>query len=183
MERAVNRSFAPSVRWAVLAIIGFFLLLSLGTAAASPNGPMAIALSADGARLYVAHMTIRPTRPVSTVPALDTPTMQVVAPSRPPQDPMLYSLAVSPDGQRLYLGEYGGVAILDPLNFSAIGTVKTGLWPERMAVSPDGKRLYVAKSDPNLPTAKRAIHPLRGYPGGLAVIDTATAQVLTVLGV
>jgi DNA-binding beta-propeller fold protein YncE len=190
MERAVKRSFARSERWAVtaantngrcpgrsaiLALAGFFLL-SLGWAAASPNGPMAIALSADGARLYVAHMTIRSNRPVSTVSALDTATMQVVATFRAPQDPMLYSLAVSPDGQRLYLGEYGTVALLDPRSFATMATIKAGPWPLSMAFRPDGERLYVANGDPKPSTSNHLA-------GGLTIIDTATNKALTVLDV
>jgi DNA-binding beta-propeller fold protein YncE len=62
---------------------------------------VAIALSADGRQLYVAPMTVRSNHLVSTVWALDTATMQVVATFRPPQDPLLSSLAVSPDGKRL----------------------------------------------------------------------------------
>ncbi len=52
-------------------------------------------------------------------------------------------MAVSPDGQRLYVAELGinAIAVLDTKTLAVVGHIPTAWYPYRVALSPDGKQL------------------------------------------
>ena len=52
-------------------------------------------------------------------------------------------MAVSPDGQRLYVAELGinAIAVLDAKSLSVLGHIPTAWYPYRVALSPDGRQL------------------------------------------
>ena len=52
-------------------------------------------------------------------------------------------LAVSPDGQRLYVAELGinAIAVLDAKSLTVLGHIPTAWYPYRVALSPDGRQL------------------------------------------
>jgi YVTN family beta-propeller protein len=75
----------------------------------------------------------------------------------------LFDVAISPDGQRLYLNLAGSnsVSVIDTAARAVVGIVGVGKQPVFLTASPDGKRVYVVnKADYTL-----------------SVIDTATLQV------
>ena len=59
------------------------------------------------------------------------------------------SLALSPDGQYLYVAEAGvnavGVIRIEGTSARLIGHIPAGWWPSSVKVSADGRTLYVAK--------------------------------------
>lgn len=52
-------------------------------------------------------------------------------------------MAISPDGQRLYVAEMGinAIAVLDSQSLDVLGHIPTAWYPYRVAISPDGKKL------------------------------------------
>jgi len=59
-----------------------------------------------------------------------------------------YGLALSPDGQRLYVAESGinAIGIIDIPSLEVIGHLPTGWFPSKLQVSQDGKQLIVANA-------------------------------------
>lgn len=57
-----------------------------------------------------------------------------------------FGLALSPDGQTLYVAEAGinAVGVIAVKEGRVLGHIPTAWFPSKLAVSPDGKRLYVA---------------------------------------
>jgi hypothetical protein len=78
-------------------------------------------------------------------------------------------LALSPDGEYLYVAEAGvnavGVIRLNGMHGQIIGHIPTGWWPSSVQVSDDGKELYVANAREHHPdahgTAVGCIHGAR----------------------
>src|SRR5262249_37413916 len=60
------------------------------------------------------------------------------------------SLALAPDGRRLYVAEAGinaiGVVRIDGREGHLVGHIPTGWWPSSVRVSADGRSLYVANA-------------------------------------
>jgi DNA-binding beta-propeller fold protein YncE len=163
---------------AILALASLFLFLAVGLSpAAAKGGPVALTISPDGARLYLAWMAIRSGRSTSAISVIDAAALQVTATFPVKDNPDVYTLTPSPDGSRLYLSEYGAVDGIDPATGHVTATIKTGPWPLLIAPSPDGQRLYVATADPYEPGDPRSSG------GGLTVIDSAANKALTLLEV
>jgi DNA-binding beta-propeller fold protein YncE len=154
--------------------------------------PSAMRLSPDGKLLYVTATN------VDLLVAVDTTTLQTVAEiplnlfeSGPllTQLQGLYpnSIAVTPDGRRLYIADAGinAVQIIDAdpdaRQFTPAGFIPAGWYPTAVLLSGDGKRLYVANGKatglgPNggpefdkLGLTSDSIHQL--LKGSLSVID------------
>jgi YVTN family beta-propeller protein len=65
-----------------------------------------------------------------------------------------HSVAVSPDGSRLYVTNFGdnSVSVVDPYREKVVATHPVGEAPYGVAVSPDGTDLYVAATGPGTVT-------------------------------
>ena len=139
-------------RSAVLAGAVAVVLSSVMGAAAAPGASAARRAPAPGRAAdppyaYVANNAVGAT----TVRVVDTATntlnpLPITAGSRP------YGVAVSPDGSRVYVANYGGnsVSVIDTATNNAIGTpIAVGFGPQGIAVTPDGNRVYVANNDAN----------------------------------
>lgn len=97
--------------------------------------PLRLALSPDGAELYVTSdsgMVFR----LSTLTHAVTDSFQVGAAS--------HGIAFSPDGGRVFLSVQGAVMVYSPAADSIVDTLVTGGMPGQLVVSGDGGRLYVA---------------------------------------
>jgi YVTN family beta-propeller protein len=121
-----------------------------------------IALTADGARLYVVYRGTSSTDP-GTLAVVDTATIRVTATT--PIGPRPEALALTADGTRLYVATLGDdtVAVVDTATLTAIATVPGS---GSLALTPDGTRLYVVSRGASSTD-----------PGTLAVVDTVTNAV------
>ena len=102
--------------------------------------PVALAISADGRRLYVAcHES-------DLVMAVDTASGQVVG--QIAVDRMPFGLALSPDGDTLYVSERRAdtVAMIDTATLTVRGRIAVGRGPCGLATDRDGKVLFVANT-------------------------------------
>jgi hypothetical protein len=118
-----------------------------------PEAAHALAISADGRRLYVAEGG------QGALAAVDTVDLKVLRTVELGAAPGALALLSAPDG-RLLMADRSGVALIDPVELAvrerwAVGPVTGGL-----ALSPDYRRLYL------------------GLDGRVAVIDAATGQPL-----
>jgi YVTN family beta-propeller protein len=153
--------------------VKLFSMTPAGTFAASGTIPIAgaapsgLSLSADGTRLYVAlNMT-------HEVAVIDTATSAVVKRVRVGIYP--YTTAVSADGSKVYVTNWGGkvpgptdftdgmfpvvvdrrtgipatgtVSVIDTASNNVVKTIDVGLHPCGMALSPSGDRVYVTNAN------------------------------------
>lgn len=87
------------------------------------------------------------------------------------------SMAISPDGTRLYVGTYGShsVKVIDTATLTVTATILTPQLPIGMAMRPDGQRLYVSgflgNAVGSIDTATNAMTPINGFlqPSAVAV--------------
>jgi YVTN family beta-propeller protein len=104
------------------------------------RSPVALALSADGARLLTANQT------AGTVSLIDAEAGKVLAECPTGEKPA--GVAFAPDGRRAVVSHWYGydLAILDvgPDSLAVSGRVEVGPEPRGVAVAPDGKTAYVA---------------------------------------
>lgn len=80
----------------------------------------------------------------------------------------------SPDGAVFYVADMkaGGVVVIDPIAFTRVGFIETGIGPHGLYPSRDGTRLYVTN---------RGWHTTAGGrhgPGSISVIDFSTRHVV-----
>src|SRR5260221_3479592 len=100
-------------------------------------------------------------------------------------------LALSPDGQYLYVAEAGinaiGVLKLKKQGAVVLGHIPVGWWPSSVRVSPDGKKLYVANArgrgagPNNDPPPDNLGSPKHSVLGTVTIIDTPTEKQLEAL--
>lgn len=154
------------VRSAVAAAVVLGLIgVASGPCAADPvvmttiggfNGPVAVAVSPDGGRAYVAN------DPGNSVSEIDTATSQKTGPDiAVGQAP--YGVAVTPDGNRAYVTNFNSdsVSVIDTRTRALLGQpILVGSSPYGLAITPDGKQVYVANRNSFT----------------VSVIDTATNQ-------
>jgi YVTN family beta-propeller protein len=91
-----------------------------------------------------------------TVSVIDVAADSVVAEIKLELDPRLaglrghipFGMALSPDGDRLYVAEAGinAVAVVDTRSFTVLGHLPVGWFPSKVAVTPDGENLIVANA-------------------------------------
>jgi YVTN family beta-propeller protein/VCBS repeat-containing protein len=120
------------------------------------NTPTAIALSPDFSRAYVAGN--------GAVAVIDTSNSQVIRTIQTNAG-QIYGVAVSPNGQLVYVTNSGGnsVSVINPTAQNPVmATVGVGVTPTGIAVSADGTRVYVTNWNSN----------------SVSVINTATNQVV-----
>jgi YVTN family beta-propeller protein len=165
-------------------VAGLLLLLAGLTPASAYQarwwGPSTLRTSPDGKRLYVLTTD-------GFFHVFDTATYQSLTSFRIATKG--YSLAVSPDGSRIYIprphgdsfGQTNGtLLVIESATNRPLATVEVGLDPWEVAVSPDGRRVYVAnqsfpKDSGTISVVDaetlRLVSNVRvgGYPRGLAV--------------
>ena len=127
--------------------------------AGATNGPQGIALSPNGATLYVTNPD------AGTVAAIDAASGQVVASASGLAEP--YSVTVTPNGSTLYVADMNSdsVSVLSAATMKASATVSVGRLPMSVTTSPDGSQVWVGN----------------GYTGDVSVISTATNSVVATL--
>ncbi len=161
---------------------------TLVTTVAVGDHPTAIAISPDGTRLYVANanddtlsiLTVDPTTGTPSTPATGgTITLHALPGEQLGSTPN--AVAVSPDGQHVYVALAGddAVAVLgtaDSFSSTAVGAgprgaspapgslviggmIPTGWYPSGVATSPDGRQVYIASAKG---LGSRYIDPLSG---------------------
>lgn len=125
-----------------------------------PGNPNRMVLSKDGAYLYVACDNEEVVTVIATASNKVVDTIHTTAPAAMIGMPKFFhgtapnSLALSPDGKRLYVtnGGTNSVAVisLDTPKPEVIGLLPTGYYPNSVSVSANGKMLYIVngKSDP-----------------------------------
>jgi YVTN family beta-propeller protein len=118
-----------------------------GTPVPADKGPVAVAVSPKGHRVFVASLD-------GGIVALDAApgdvllkSHQVSAPTGTDSGPT--DLAVSADGRRLYVPKVNSrtVSVIDTTTNRALASITTSDNPGGVAVSPSGRRLYVASHD------------------------------------
>lgn len=119
----------------------FCLASALPTWADEPDrSPIALALSADGARLLTANQTS------GTVSLIDTAARKVIAETPTGEKPA--GVALTPDGKRGVVTHWYGydLAVLEigPEAIQVVGRIEVGPEPRGVALSPDGATAYVA---------------------------------------
>jgi YVTN family beta-propeller protein len=127
--------------------------------AGATNGPQGIALSPNGATLYVTNPD------AGTVAAIDAASGKVVASASGLAEP--YSVTVTPSGSTLYVADMNSdsVSVLSAATMKASATVSVGRLPMSVTTSPDGSQVWVGN----------------GYTGDVSVISTATNSVVATL--
>lgn len=143
MNRFVSETrlgLSLSKRWMCAYLAFFSFLTTPGTA--KPTGkylsPVALVASRDGSCLYVAEFTAK------QVAFFDIAGAKVTKTIRVPNPPS--GLALSPDGQRLYVtgaAPKGKVYVIDLKKEKIVRRIPVGHTPVAPVVSPDGKTLYV----------------------------------------
>ena len=157
-------------RWGALlaaALLAAAALIAAGPSAAHaaltrvttiPVGKWAfsVAVSPDGATVYVANNGDNSVSVIDTVTSTVTDTVTVGTSP--------WSVAVSPDGATVYVANDGdnSVSVIEAATNTLVDTISVGGRPHSVAVSPDGTRVYVAN-----------------FAGGtVSVIDAATNTVV-----
>jgi YVTN family beta-propeller protein len=104
------------------------------------NRPSVLAMSADGDRIYAAALGGK------EVVAVETANMSVLG-TGTIAGATIFSLAISPDGSRLYapggILSFGRLYAVDTDTLDATAEVWVGGMPKDVTVSPDGSRAYV----------------------------------------
>lgn len=130
-------------------------------AAAGRRFPAGLAVSPDGARLYVAENLS------DTLAVLDAASGRVL--QRLPAGPLPYGVAVAPDGT-VWVSAWGGDAVTSFSSdgsggLKASGAIEVGRHPSALLLGAGGRRLFVASATTNR----------------VAVVDTAARRVVATL--
>ena len=116
-----------------------------------PSGPNKMALSADGATLYVACGRDDSIAVVDTATDTVGRVISIARPGYRYKGSTPTSIAVAPDGKTLYvtLGGENAVAVVDALSGRVLGRIPTGWLPTSVSLSSDGTRLFVLNEKSN----------------------------------
>ena len=128
--------------------------------------PLAVAISPDGARVYVTNSNYGDT---GTVSVIDTARNKVVSTINVGYKYYPCGIAVTHDGKKLFVADrdINGVSIVDTATNTVIATIPAGIRPLGVAISPNGKKAYVANR----------------YSNDISVIDTGTNTVISTVKV
>jgi YVTN family beta-propeller protein len=138
-----TRVYALYQNGGVVLVIDAAANTPVATITGAGTAPIGLAISPDGARLYVADL-------ITGVVIIDTATNTVVG-SPIAVTGFAGALAITPNGTRLYVGSQVSniVTIVDTATNTVVGSpIAIGCTPQRMAVTPNGTQLYVACSSP-----------------------------------
>jgi YVTN family beta-propeller protein len=167
--------------------------LTNGGGIATPPRPSALAVSADGRTLYVAHAAADAVSVVDLAAGRVEVTLALGLTPRAPHGSGPNALALAPDGRTLYvanadnndvavvaLGREGGPRVL--------GLIPTGWYPTAVAVSADARTLYVANGKgagsapnpqgPTAPGSRRDQYVPALLVGGVSTIPVPDAATL-----
>lgn len=127
--------------------------------AGATNGPQGIAVSPNGATLYVTNPG------AGTVVAMDAASGKVIASASGLAEPE--AVTVTPNGSTLYVADMNSdsVSVLSAATLKTTATVSVGRLPMSVTVSPDGSQVWVGN----------------GFTGDVSVISTATNSVAATL--
>ena len=128
----------------------------------SATSPKGLAISPDGAKLYVANQR------GGTISVVDTDTLQALEPISLPAGSEPAGLDITPDGRKLYAANRAGngsVYSVDLTGSRAPAPINTGQGAREVAISPDGSLAYVTNQ----------------VAGSVVVVDTLTDTVATSL--
>jgi YVTN family beta-propeller protein len=105
-----------------------------------PTVPGEIAISPDGARVYVTNGL------AASVAVADTAAGSIVTNVKVGAEPL--GVATSPDGKRVYVTNFqsGTMSVIDAQTNEVTDTLNVGATPRAVAVTPDGKRAYLTHS-------------------------------------
>lgn len=105
-----------------------------------PTVPGDVAISPDGARVYVTNGL------AASVAVADTAAGSIVTNVKVGAEPL--GVATSPDGQRVYVTNFqsGTLSVLDARSDTVLATLSVGATPRAIAVMPDGRHAYVTHS-------------------------------------
>jgi YVTN family beta-propeller protein len=143
------------------------------------GGPFGVAVSPDGAHVYVTD------HDNGTVSVIDTATKSVTATITVGANPE--DVAFSPNGATAYVTNFGDntVSIINVASNTVTKTINVDAGPENVVASPDGAHVYVVNYsgdtisaiDTASGTVTSAI-PAEGYPAGIAISpDNSTLYV------
>jgi YVTN family beta-propeller protein len=115
------------------------------------DGPNNLALSPDGATLYVVNGNSDTVSVIDTASGTVAATINLSRPGERYTGANANGLALSPDGTRLYvtLGAENALAVVDLANERVLGRIPTGWYPTGVAVSHDGSALYIVNEKSN----------------------------------
>ena len=136
---------------------------------ALPAEPTALALSSDGARLYVTCGAVK-----STVAVIDTATSKIV--DSIPAGHTAHGVAVTPDGSRLYVCNRfnNDVSVIETAGHKQVARVAVTREPYAAAITPDGKSVFVVN---HLPLDQSDSYDVAA---NISVIDTASNQATSI---
>lgn len=111
-------------------------------AVGSGSDPIGMAITPDGARVYVANVSSS----VGTVSVISTATNTVIATVVVGVTP--FGVAVTPDGTRVYVSDFNNasVSVISTATNIVTATIGVGALPAGVAITPDGARVYVTNS-------------------------------------
>lgn len=116
------------------------------------RGAVNLAVTPDGARVYVTGVTVS---------VIDTKTNAVVA-NVPVSG---FAVAITPDGARVYVANGPTVSIIDTATNTVVDTISTGSLVGGVSITPDGTRVYLTNNADST----------------ITVLDTATNAVVTTI--
>jgi len=136
---------------------------------ALPAEPTALALSSNGARLYITCGAVK-----STVAVIDTAVGKIV--DSIPAGHTAHGVAVSPDGTRLYICNRfnNEVSVIETAGHKQVARVAVTREPYAAAITPDGKSVFVVN---HLPLDQADSYDVAA---NISAIDTVSNQVTAI---